>query len=321
MAKTSTPVSRILALVFALTIMVSAIIPAQVSAAAPTWPTVQQSSSVVKEAYAMQYLINYWGYNTITTDGLFGSGTLAAVKNFQTKKGLTVDGVVGPNTWTALTNVTQKNGSNSDATRAIQYLLKNKYGFTSLAIDGSFGPGTESAVKTFQSWKGISSDGSVGPTTWLYLIGSPSETCPQTPTLSNERIIYNFLTGTMGLNKAAACGVLANIKAESNFNPNIIGDNGTSYGICQWHNSRWTALKQYRPNDWTTLNGQLYYLKYELEKDYPSVNSYLKSVANTATGAYNAGYYWCYYFEIPANREASSQTRGNSAKNTYWPAY
>jgi len=192
MTKTSTTASRILALVFALTIMVFAIIPAQVSAAAPAWPTVQQSSSVVKEAYAMQYLINYWGYNTITTDGIFGSGTLTAVKNFQTKKGLTADGIVGTNTWTALTNVTQKNGSNSDATKAIQYLLKNKYGFTSLAIDGAFGSGTESAVKNFQSWKGISSDGVVGPTTWQYLIASASGTCPTTTT-TNATV--NFSSG------------------------------------------------------------------------------------------------------------------------------
>lgn len=32
-------------------------------------------------------------------DGVFGSGTLTAVKSFQQKSGLTVDGIAGKNTW------------------------------------------------------------------------------------------------------------------------------------------------------------------------------------------------------------------------------
>ena len=142
--------------------------------------------------------------------------------------------------------------------------------------------------------------------------------------MSNENSIYKFLTEEMGLNCAGACGVLANIKYESGFKPDIYGDNGTSYGICQWHLGRFERLKSYCSEngyDYTSLNGQLHYLDYELNKSYKKVLSYIKSVPDTAQGAYDAGYYWCVYFEIPANKEQSGAKRGNLAKNTYYPKY
>ena len=49
-----------------------------------------------------------------------------------------------------------------------------------------------------------------------------------------EKDIYYFLKNEMGMNDAAACGVVANIERESSFRPDLYGDNGTSYGICQW---------------------------------------------------------------------------------------
>lgn len=139
--------------------------------------------------------------------------------------------------------------------------------------------------------------------------------------------IYNFLVSKMGLNSAAACGVLANIECESDFNYNLYGDNGTSYGICQWHNERLTNMKNYCAKndlDWTSLEGQLYFLKYELntnKSDTGYIIDKLKDVANTANGAYDAAYDWCYYFERPANKESKSNSRGNLAKNTYWPKF
>ena len=142
---------------------------------------------------------------------------------------------------------------------------------------------------------------------------------------SNEQEIYSYLVNTMGLNAAAACGVLANISCESSFNPNAGGDGGTSYGICQWHAGRYTSLKNYCAEngyDYKTLNGQLHYLEYELNlSGYKYILNYMRSVENTAQGAYDAAYYWCYYFEVPANRGSVSVTRGNLAKNTYWPKY
>ena len=47
----------------------------------------------------------------------------------------------------------------------------------------------------------------------------------------------------------------------------------------------------------------------------------MRGVENTAQGAYDAGYYWCYYFEVPANRSSVSVKRGNIAKDDYFPKY
>ena len=144
----------------------------------------------------------------------------------------------------------------------------------------------------------------------------------------NEATIADFLKKQLGLNTAAISGVLANIEWESGFNPNVEGDfidgKATSYGICQWHNSRWDRMKKFCTDngyDWTTLTGQLWYLKYELENYYPSILTYLKSVPKNGDGAYDAGYYWCKYFERPADTENMSVKRGNLAKNKYWPPH
>lgn len=141
---------------------------------------------------------------------------------------------------------------------------------------------------------------------------------------TNEEIIYDYLTGTLGLNTAAACGVLANIEAESNFKTGEFGDGGKSYGICQWYDTRCTSLKNYCSKngyDWKTLTGQLNYLKYELNNGYKSTYNYLKSVSNTEQGAYDAAHYWCYHFEIPADIANRAASRGKTAKDKYWKKY
>ena len=137
---------------------------------------------------------------------------------------------------------------------------------------------------------------------------------------SNQQAIYNYLTQKMGFNTAAACGILSNIEAESAFYPTLYGDGGTSYGLCQWHNDRFTALKNYTSN-YQTVEGQMSYLYHELQTSYSGVLNYLRNVSNNASGAYDAGYYWCYYFEIPANRTKAAQVRGNRASEHFWPQY
>lgn len=142
---------------------------------------------------------------------------------------------------------------------------------------------------------------------------------------TNEETFINFCVEVLGFTLAAACGAAANVKRESDFKTGALGDGGTSYGICQWHNTRNTNLQNWckaNGKDYTVLDGQLWYMKHELETSYKtSVLDYLLSVPNTAQGAYDAGYRWCLKYEIPANTVKTSETRGVLARDTYWPKY
>lgn len=141
---------------------------------------------------------------------------------------------------------------------------------------------------------------------------------------NNEETFINFCQEVLGLNLAAAVGAATNVAKESNFKTGALGDGGTSYGICQWHNTRYTNLKNWcesNGKDYTTLDGQMWYMKYELEGSYSAVLSYLRSVPNTAQGAYDAAYRWCLKFEVPADTVATSEKRGTIARDTYWPKY
>ncbi|MBR5753430.1 MAG: SH3 domain-containing protein [Clostridia bacterium] len=141
---------------------------------------------------------------------------------------------------------------------------------------------------------------------------------------TNEEYCYNFCVNNMGLNTAAAAGLLANFEQESSFNPTLSGDSGSSYGLCQWNKDRKSALINYCNShgmSYSTLYGQLSYLYYELQNEYPELLSTLRSTANTSNGAYNAGYRFCYDFERPASKESKSQSRGSSASRTYFPKY
>ncbi len=111
-----------------------------------------------------------------------------------------------------------------------------------------------------------------------------------------------------GFSNSGIAAVLTNINAESGFNPNIVGDGGTSYGLCQWHNERWDNLKNYT-SGWQTVGGQLDFLLYELESGYMSLyNSLLNEAASANTLANN----YCVQFERPANTETTCANRADA---------
>ena len=142
--------------------------------------------------------------------------------------------------------------------------------------------------------------------------------------LAVEREVFDYLTNELSLSNAAACGVLANIEHESAFQPTIFGDKGTSYGLCQWHNERFTALRGYCAYlglDYRTVEGQMAYLKYELGTNYVSLLLFLQGVDDTPEGAYKAAYQWCVQFERPSNMQVKAAARGELARGKYWPRY
>ena len=140
-----------------------------------SWPLTVKGHSGSR-VYALQYLLKYRGYSPGTVDGKFGTNTYNAARNFQRSRGIVVDGKVGTNTWSKLI-ATFRKGSSNNAVRAIQYLLRYRYGYTAVGnVDGIYGTKTYDCSKNFQSKAGISADGVVGQNTWRYLLGSDADT-------------------------------------------------------------------------------------------------------------------------------------------------
>lgn len=140
----------------------------------------------------------------------------------------------------------------------------------------------------------------------------------------NETAVFLYLTEEMEFNAAAACGIMANIEYESGFDPTACGDGGASYGLCQWYNGRCEALRRFCEEngyDIDSIEGQMEYLRHELKNGYPSVLEHLRNAEDSPSGAYDAAWYWCMYFEIPADRERQAAQRGSLAEDTYYPAY
>jgi peptidoglycan hydrolase-like protein with peptidoglycan-binding domain len=117
--------------------------------------------------------------------GTFGPLTEQAVKDFQSGNSLTVDGVVGPQTWHALpadpdTPLLAPGAAGPSVTSLQQGLTKYSTGPSAAtdpgAVDGDFGPKTESAVRAYQGERGVVVDGIVGDLTWWVPAGAAGAT-------------------------------------------------------------------------------------------------------------------------------------------------
>lgn len=135
------------------------------------------------------------GYNTNGIDGRFGAGTQRAVISFQKAQGLTADGLAGTQTL-ALINSLVSSGSGSSSSgntgsssgssaytrtlrkgytgndvKAVQVRLQ-ELGYYSGTLDGVYGTGSVSGIKSFQQRSGLTADGLAGIQTFNKLFSA-----------------------------------------------------------------------------------------------------------------------------------------------------
>lgn len=131
----------------------------------------------------MQALLNTYE-EKLNCDGVWGSKTEAALKDFQRDHNLTADGICGPLTWEALLNESEqeeeleyvfyrnmRKGDRGDDVALLQIML-NDQGFNAGEPDGIFGSKTENAVKAAQKKHHLTVDGIAGRNTITALGGT-----------------------------------------------------------------------------------------------------------------------------------------------------
>lgn len=127
---------------------------------------------------------------------------------------------------------------------------------------------------------------------------------------ANVSTAYSLLTGTYGLTKAAAAGIMANIQIESTFNP---AAGSSYYGICQWGGSRLSNLIAFcAANGYSSssFEGQLAFMISEMGSGMIAT---MNQVADSADGAAQAGVYFRTTFE----RSAGLNNVANIAASFY----
>lgn len=107
----------------------------------------------------------YW--NSSSGTSLYGTQTESAVKAFQRDQNLMPNGIADVKTWNALSGTLSQPLRNpmyrQDAIEVKEHLETLNFG--SFSKTDYFGPQTESAIKAFQRYFGLTEDGIVGPNT------------------------------------------------------------------------------------------------------------------------------------------------------------
>lgn len=129
--------------------------------------------------------------------GRFGPTTEAAVRAFQTVRGLEVDGRCGRQTWTALEDAGRRLGDRllyltapllrGDDVLELQTAL-GSLGFDAGWVDGLFGPDTAAALTEFQINVGLNGDGIFGPASLRAVRRLTGRTGPAHPVASLREV-------------------------------------------------------------------------------------------------------------------------------------
>lgn len=120
----------------------------------------------------LQQQLKTLGYYSGSVDGTYGSGTVAAVENFQRVNNLKVDGKAGPATQSKLygtsaaanTYTTLREYDEGSSVTELQYALY-ELGYFDGPIDGVYGATTKDAVRAFQINNNLKVDGIAGSNT------------------------------------------------------------------------------------------------------------------------------------------------------------
>ena len=134
--------------------------------------------------------------------------------------------------------------------------------------------------------------------------------------------IAEFLKEELDVNDAVLAGILANLEGESGFDPNKIGDMGGAYGLCQWRGPRLDQMVEYcDENDLNpvSLEGQLHFLAHDLKEVYRYAYNMVRQCDDTESGAVEATYLFCAYYEVPSDPEEESKDREELAKLLIYP--
>jgi len=150
--------------------------------------TTLREGSVGQAVKTLQEKLKRLGYYKGSIDGVYGSGTIAAVRAFQTRNRLTVDGVAGTSTLRVLYSSSAKAAEDDDEevseelragdygpeVKTLQKRLK-ELGYYKNSIDGSYGSLTVAAVKAFQKRNNLTVDGVAGASTLKKLNSSSAK--------------------------------------------------------------------------------------------------------------------------------------------------
>jgi peptidoglycan hydrolase-like protein with peptidoglycan-binding domain len=211
--------------------------------------------------------------------------------------------------------VIAKYGDRGDVVYKLQQLLIN-LGFEvgPMEDDGIYGPYTKKGVTNFQKDIGFEPTGIYDENTQKELEAksniSLKSLLPRKEKSSITKLniassatatgatIIDFFVGK-GLTPEQSAGIAGNLYIESTFKTGAIGDRGTSKGLAQWHNERWSNLVAWCEGegmDPYSVTGQLEFLWHELTTTESKALTKLKQTQTPS----DAAHAFARWFERPS---------------------